>query len=318
VRYVVEGSVRRTGQRVRVSAQLIEAATGRHVWAERYDRDMQDIFAVQDEVARTIATTLEGRVAASGAEQVRRKPTKDWKAYDYVLRGRECDARYDHHGGEPLFARAAELDPSYAEAHARRAVALVVIYWMERRPELLREAEVCAREALSLDENDAKSQEAMAYVFCHQRKFELSGVHFDRAIALNPNDVVVAMDRANFLSRTGRAEEALQALEAAMRREPFPHTWFWEVRFTALFQLKRYGEAIAAIGNMAVFHPLHHAYLASALAHAGRLDEARDEVAKILAGRPGATLAYVAAAEPYSDPALLGHLLAGLRKAGLR
>jgi TolB-like protein len=318
VRFIVEGSVRRAGNRVRITAQLIDAEAESHLWAERYDRDMQDIFAVQDEVARTIATTLEGRVAASGAEQVRRKPTRDWKAYDYVLRGRECDARYDHHAGEPLFARAAELDPGYAEAHGRRAVALVVMYWMEQRPELLRQAEVCAREALSLDENDAKSQEAMAYVLCHQRKFELSGSHFDRAIALNPNDVVVAMDRANFLSRTGRADEALQALEAAMRREPFPHTWFWEVRFTALFQLKRYAEAIAAIGNMAILHPLHHAYLASALAHAGRLDEARDEVAKILAGRPGANLAYVAAAEPYSDPALLEHLLDGLRKAGLQ
>jgi TolB-like protein len=114
VRYIVEGSVRRAGNRVRITAQLIDAEAESHLWAERYDREMQDIFALQDEMARTIATTLEGRVAASGAEQVRRKPTTDWKAYEYVLRGRECDSRYDHHAGEPLFARAAELDPGYA------------------------------------------------------------------------------------------------------------------------------------------------------------------------------------------------------------
>jgi len=317
VRYIVEGSVRRAANRVRVTAQLIDAAAESHLWAERYDRDMQDIFAVQDEVAQTIATTLEGRVAASGAEQVRRKPTKDWKAYDYALQGRESEARYDHAAAEPLYARAAGLDPGYAEAHARRAISLVVLYWMHQRPGLLQQAEASARTALSLDESDAACHEAMAYVSCHQRKFELAGVHYDRAIALNPNDVVIAVDRANWLTRTGKAEEALRALEAAMRRDPFPQTWFWEIRFTALFQLKRYPEAIAAIGNMSAFHPLHHTYLAAALTHAGRLEEARAEVAKFLKAKPEASIAFVAAAEPYSDPALLDHLLDGLRQAGL-
>ena len=249
---------------------------------------------------------------------MRRKPTRDWKAYDYVLRGRECDARYDHHAGEPLFARAAELDPGYAEAHGRRAVALVVMYWMEQRPELLRQAEVCAREALSLDENDAKSHEAMAYVLCHQRKFELSGVHFDRAIALNPNDVVVAMDRANFLSRTGRADEALQALEAAMRRDPFP------AHLVLGGPLHRPISAQALCGGnrrdrqYGHLHPLPSCLSRRGVGSCRGASTRRDEVAKILAGRPGATLAYVAAAEPYSDPALLEHLLDGLRKAGLQ
>jgi TolB-like protein len=104
-RYVVEGSVRKMGHRLRVTAQLIDAETLNHIWAERYDRDIQDIFAVQDDVTRTIVASLEGSVAASGAEHARRKPAADWIAYDFVLQGRECLHRYQVAEAEPLFAR---------------------------------------------------------------------------------------------------------------------------------------------------------------------------------------------------------------------
>src|SRR5262249_60480217 len=106
MRSIVEGSVRRAGGRLRVTAQLIDATTRAHLWAERYDRDAQDVFAVQEEIARTIATTLEGRVAASGIERAKRKPTGDLVAYDYFLRGRERDAYFDMVGAETFFARA--------------------------------------------------------------------------------------------------------------------------------------------------------------------------------------------------------------------
>ncbi len=317
VRYIVEGSVRRSGDRLRVTAQLIDATTETHLWAERYDRDMQDIFAVQDEVARTIATTLEGRVIASGAEQVKRKPTKDWVAYDYFLKGRERDAFYDLVGAEFFFARAAELDPGYVHAHAWRATALTVQYWLNQQPKMLRHAEASAQVALSLDDHDAWSHQAMGYVALHQRRFDLAGMHFERAVSLNPNDVLTAGDRANWLARTGRPDEALRILDAAMRRDPFPAMYFWDFRFTVLFNLKRYDDAIAALRNMTKFNFMHHAYFAAAYAHAGRQEDARREVAAFLAAKPGATLALVAASEPYAQPALLEHLLDGLRKAGL-
>ena len=115
----------------------------------------------------------------------------------------------------------------------------------------------------------------------------------------------------------GRPEEALSILEAAMSRDPFSPTWMWEFRFTALFHLKRYDEAIAALRNMAMFHSWHYAYLAAAYAHAGRMEDARRELATFLKARPGATIAAVAAAEHYSERAPLDHLLDGLRKAGL-
>ena len=317
VRYIVEGSVRRSGGRLRVTAQLIDAATETHLWAERYDRDIQDIFAVQDEIARTIAATLEGRVAASGIERAKRKPTGEMAAYDYFLRGRERDAYFDLVGAESFFARAIELDPGYVHAHAFRALALTVQYWLDQQPEKLRQAEVCARTALSLDDHDAASHNAMGYVALHQRRFDLAGMHLNRAVSLNPNDVYIAADRANWLVRTGRPAEALQSLETAMQRDPFSPTWLWEVRCNALFHLQRYEEAIAALRNMSTFQFWHYAHFAAAYVHAGRPDEARRELSTFLKARPDATIALVAAAEPYADQALLDHLLDGLRKAGL-
>jgi len=319
VRYIVEGSVRRAGNRLRVTAQLIDAAAETHLWAEHYDRDMQDVFAVEDEVARTIATTLEGRVAAAGAEQTKRKPTRDWAAYDYLLQGRAHDANYNLVGAEACLARATELDPGYADAHAFRAIVLTSqYYWLGQQPETLQRAEACARTALSLDDHHVWSHDAMAYVAIHQRKFDLAGVHSSRAVRLNPNDVLAAGTHAIWLTRVGKPDEALQFLDSAMQREPFPPTWLWHFRCFTLFQLKRYDEAIAAFRNMANTFYMHHAYCASAHAHAGRLDEARREVTTLLDSRPGATIALVTAEEPYANQALLGHLLDGLRKAGLQ
>jgi TolB-like protein len=317
VRYIVEGSVRRAESRLRVTVQLIDAATETHLWAERYDRDVRDVFAVQDEVARTIAATLEGRVAASGIERAKRKPTSELAAYDCFLRGRERDAYIDHVGAEAFFARAVELDPGYVHAHAYQAIQLVLQYWVDQQPEKIQRAEASARMALSFDDQDGVSHQAMGYVALHQRKFDLAAMHFDRAVSLNPNDVYITGDRANCLVRIGRPAEALQGLEAAMQRDPFAPTWLWVARCNALFHLKRYDEAVAALRNLSTLHFWHYAYFAAAYAHAGRPDDARRELATFLNGRPDATIALVAAAEPYAEQTLLDHLLDGLRKAGL-
>jgi adenylate cyclase len=316
-RYVVEGSVRRVGSQLRITAQLIEAASESHLWAERYDRDMRDVFAIQDEVTRTIAVTLEGRVAASGAEQAKRKPTTDWRAYDCILQGLEREDRFDHVNADLFYVRATELDPGYARAHAHRAVTQTVLYWLYQKPEQLREAQASAERALSLDEHDPMCHEAMAYLCMHRRQFDQAGQHYDRAVALNPNEFPIVVDHANWLVRTGRPAEALQVLDAAMRLEPFPATWVWDIRFNALFHLKRYDDAIVAIRNLTTFHHWHHAYLAAALAHSGRIDEAQGEVAALLAAKPDASLALFAEAEPYLHQASLDHVLNALRKAGL-
>lgn len=315
VRYVVEGSVRRAGNRIRVTAQLIDAVTQTHLWAERYDRNVQDIFAVQDEVTRTVVATVEGRVAASGAEYARRKPTKEWAAYDFFLQGRECVNRYQPADAEPLLTRAIELDPGYLHAHAWRAFALCDIYLHDEREETLDAALVSAQRALALDEHDAWAHQAMGFVALRKIQLDLAGQHFDRALNLNPNDVNIAGDHANWLHYVGRNDEALRSLDLAQQRDPFPSNWISEVRGQVFFCLKRFDEAIAAFRTVRPQYFWISGLLAAAYAHKGQLNDAHRELAIFRKLKPGVTLAVVAR-KPMPEE-MRNLWLAGLRKAGL-
>jgi TolB-like protein/Tfp pilus assembly protein PilF len=315
-RFVVEGSIRKIASRLRITAQLIDAASETHLWVERYDRDVGDVFALQDEIARTVAATVEGRVAAGGVEQLRRKPTASWAAYDYFLQGRDHVNRYQMAQAEPLLARAVELDPAYVHAHAWRAIALIGRYLFDRLPETLDQGFAAAERALSLDDNDASSHHAMAYACLRRRRLDLAGLHFDRAVSLNPNDINIVGDRANWLMYTGRLDEALSSLDAAMKRDPYPPSWVWEVRGLILFHQQRYDEAIVAFQRQGEGPSWTPALLAAAYAQAGRLDEARQEVANSLAIDPKASIGHFAAMAIYTDTALRDQLLDGLRKAG--
>ncbi len=317
VRFVVEGSVRKTGSRFHFTARLIDAATESHLWAERYDRDAENVFAVEDEITRTIAATLEGRVAAAGAEQSRRMPAKDWAAYDYFLQGREWAHRYDFVKAEPYFARAVELDPGFAQAHAWRANAWLTKYWLDRQAEHMEQALLSARRALSLDDADAWCHTMMGFVLTHHGRLDVAGPHFDRAIALNPTDVQIAMLRAWWLARVGRADEALEILDVAMRRDPFPPNWFWELRGIALMQARRYEDAIQALGRMSDLHVWDHAYLAACYARLNRFGEARTAAAEVLRMDPAFTASRYVQIEHFKSPADLEHLLNGMLKAGL-
>jgi adenylate cyclase len=317
VRYVVEGSVRKARDRIRVTAQLIDALTRTQVWAERYDRESQDIFAVQDEVTRAVVGTLEGRIAARGAEHARRKPTADWVAYDFVLQGRERMFRYQEMEAEPFFARAAELDPAYAHAHAWRAMALGVTYLVDERQETLEAALVSAQRALALDDNDALCHHAMAYVALRRCEYELAGHHHERALALNPNDTELMAQRANWLMHVGRLEEALATLDASLERDPFPPTWYWDVRGYVLYHLRRYSEAILAFRSVRAEPFWVAGMLAASYGQLGQHDEACRELDRYLAARPRATLGSVVDKIIYADKGMRDHWLEGLRKAGL-
>jgi TolB-like protein/Flp pilus assembly protein TadD len=317
VRYVVEGSVRRVGARLHLTARLIDALNESHVWAERYEREAEDIFAVQDDITRAIASTLEGRVAASGAEQARRRPTKDWQAYDYFLQGRELSHCYDFIRSEPYLTRAIELDPGFAQAHAWRAHALLGMYWGERRAELLDEVLQCARTALSLDDADAWCHLTMGFALSHRGRLDLAGPHVERAAALNPTDVHVAILRAWWLARVGRSDEAIDVLDVAMHRDPFPPQWLWECRAIALMQARRHADAIEALGRMSDPHVWDHAYLAACHAQLGHAAEARAAAAEVLRLDPRFTVRRYGEIEWFKNPADHEHLLDGMRMAGL-
>jgi TolB-like protein/Flp pilus assembly protein TadD len=319
VRYLVEGSVRKAGKGLRITTQLIDAETEGHVWAERYDRPMDEIFAVQNEVAAAIAATLEGRIAAFGAEFVRKKPTTDWAAYDHFLQGRELMHRFDGLQAEGCFVRAIALDPNYGHAYAWRSLALTLNYTIDgqRNVAMIDEALACARRAVELDDADAWSHQAMGYVSLRRRQFQLAGLHFDRAFHLNPNDVNIAADRANWLMFAGRLDEALKTLDNALQRDPYPPTWAWEVRGGVLYQLKRYDEAINAYLKVGADPYWMPGLLAAAYAQSGQLNNARVEIATLLKRKPDATVKTFRELAIFVDPSLTDHFLDGLRKAGL-
>jgi adenylate cyclase len=315
VRYIVEGSIRRAGSTVRITAQLIDGVTGTHVWAERFDRKIEDVFAVQDEVVHSIVSTLEGRLAAAGAAQVRAKPTSNWAAYDFFLQGRDCSVHYKIDEADALLARAIELDPNYAHAYAWRASTLTIKYWGDHSQETLRQAVMCAEKALSLDESDAWCHQAMGFVSLHSKKLTSAGMHFEKAMSINPNDVYVIADYANWLSYMGRIDEALRHLDLAMQHDPFPPSWMWECRGTTLILAKRYEEAISAFQKAPIENYFTHLLLASAYAWAGQLGNANREIALAREQNPDVTVTSFTA--PYADDAHLDHIKEGFRMAGL-
>ena len=302
VRFVVKGSIRKIGPQLRLTVQLIDAATESHIWAERYDSHAEEIFTVQDDITRAIAATLEGRVAASGAERAKRRPPADWVAYDYFLQGREQIHRYRYPEAEPFLARAVELDPGYAQASALRAKALLGIFWTYPQLNTKDAALESAAKALSLDEGDPWCQAMMGFVLTHRGQRELAGPYFERAVALNPGDIQIAYLRAWWLARTGRAEEALRHLDLAMRRDPFPPAWFWEVRGIACFATRRYDDVIQALGRMIHRHAWDHAYVAACHAHLNRAAEARGAAAEVLRADPDFTLSRYRLVEEYTLP----------------
>jgi adenylate cyclase len=275
------------------------------------------VFGVQDEVTRAVVATLEGRIAARGAEHIRGKPTSDWVAYDYLLQGRYCNYRYRHLEAEPLFARAAELDPGYAHAHAWRAISLGLKYVHDSCQDTLDAALACAEKALALDDNDARCHYAMAYVALRRGEYDLAGHHHDRAHSLNPNDPDVAAGRANWLMHVGRLDEALATLDSALDRDPYPPTWVWDVRGYVLYHLGRYPDAIRAFRNVRAEPFWVLGMLAAAHAQAGQPDDARRELARYLAARPGTTLATASDKIVFAEDAMRLHWLDGLRKAGM-
>src|SRR5262249_31893473 len=176
---------------------------------------------------QAIAATVEGRVAASGAQRSRRKPTDDLAAYDYFLQGRDCLERYDTEAAVSLFRRAVELDPGFARAHAWLSFAMVMVWNTEMRPEMLQEVAAHARTAMSLDDSDAWSHRAIGLSHLFARQFDLAGLHLNRAVELNPMDVRLTAVRALWLIYTGKVEDALRSFEADVRRDPFPPKNFW-------------------------------------------------------------------------------------------
>jgi TolB-like protein len=334
VQYVVEGSVRRVGSRVRITAQLIDAKTGNHLWAQRYDRDMEDIFAVQEEVAQSVAATVSGRVEAAGRDQALRLSSSALKAYDLVLRAKALMLTYTKANNEQARVcaeNAVALDPSNARAYAQLAWCQwlnCMACWTEDREEALAKAYEFAQRAVDLDESDSFTRWQLGLVHLFRREYDEARLELEKAIEMNPNDSEARGIYGLFLSAVGKADVAIEQFDIAKRHNPFDFTWTPWVKGIAYFTAHRYEEAIAVLKE--VRDPIINevrGWLLASYAHAGLLTEARAMLEEFLrvaehdmAVFPGRRLknweSYWHGAMEYRDQKDFDHLFAALRKAG--
>jgi adenylate cyclase len=328
VRYVVEGSVRRAGGRVRITAQLIDAVDDSHIWAERYDRDLEDIFAVQDEVTRAIVSAIEPQLASSERLRARRKPTESLGAWECYQRGLWHIHQYRAEDAEEAIAflgRAIELDPTFASAHAGLAFVLyykVILGFSEDRPGDLARALAAGTAAVRLDENDPFAHVALGRVHTAKGEHDQAIDYCNRAIDLNPNYASAYFGRAHSLWMSGRPAEAVLSHDEAMRLSPRdPLLWaFHASKAIALILLERYEEALEHARqaqrqpNTALWAFMPEV---SALGLMGRLDEARSALERVHRLKPDVTCSFATQVLPISRKADREHFVRGLKAAGV-
>ena len=323
VHYVVEGSVRRAGNRVRVTVQLIESKSEKHIWAERYDRELTDIFEIQDEVTKAIIGALPAHLEAADIERIKRKPPQDLAAYDYVLRGKIL-----HHDGSreanaealAVLDKAIEVDPEYAQAYAWKACTLrqAVLRGYTAEPDAFNAARIAnAKKALTLNENDMECLRILCEIHMEQADLDKAEHYHNRAFALNPNDPRMLAQRGELMVWLGRPEEGGEWVRNAMRLDPLGADGFAHLLGRALRADRRYAEAITAYKQVRTPRFQHHAEMAACYAASEIDQEARKQTAETLRLNPAfSTEAYLASL-PYRNAPDREHLRDGLRKAGL-
>lgn len=322
VRYVTEGSVRKSGNRVRVSAELADAKSARSIWGERYDGNLDDIFEMQDEITHRIVAATAVQIEATESERTRQMQPTDLEAYGLVLQGQQHFFRYtrdDNHAARELYQGALEIDPRYARAIAAVSRTLNVDWryaWTDAPEEALDQALSYARQAALLDETDARGFGELGFVHLYRKEHEASINAYGRALTLNPNDADLMADMADALAHCGRSEEAVDLLQKAMRLNPFyPDQYLWHLG-GAYFNLRRYEEAIETLSCM--HNPTEgRRLLAACYSHLGRIGEARQQAAKVLESHPNFSLEHWASIQPDKYPEDVEHFIDGLKKAGL-
>jgi adenylate cyclase len=325
VRYVLEGRVRKAADRVRSSAQLIDPTTGYHLWAERYDRDLTDIFALQDEITEKIVAALEVKLTGAEQEQVARRYTENLEAYDCFLRGRAYQERGSKGSiaqAREMFERAIELDPTFAGAYAILSYSYFRDWfsqWSED-PQALERAFEAAKKAVALDDSLPLAHTYLAWAYLWKKQHEKAIAEGERAIGLDPNFAEGYARLGQILSLAGRPEEGLGLVKKAMRLDPhYPPTYLNNLG-RAYYAMGQYEEAIAALKGSLTRDPdflSPHLVLAVIFSELGRKEEAQAEVAEILRISPRASLEDQRERMPVKDQAILGRYLEGLRKAGL-
>ena len=284
--YVVEGSVRRAENRVRITAQLVDAASGAHLWAERYDRSIEDVFIIQAEIAQNIVATVAQRVIDDSEVAARRRPPEDIRAYDLFLQGyRLSDPREAQDRVKALYEQALEIDPTFARAYTGLAYVYLNraldtgVGVQEEQDENRIAALRLAQQALASDPNDPRVHLTLGHICAHWREFARAERHVDLARAMNPNDHMIQIVWAWVQACVGNPEHALAAVEIAFRLNPRYPSWYNFYLSRILFQLGRFGEVASLLEQRIFDAPARHGremgWRAAACAYLNRADEAQ-------------------------------------------
>ncbi|MDB4444358.1 tetratricopeptide repeat protein [bacterium] len=325
VRYVLEGSVQKSGDRVRISAQLVDAITGHHLWSDLYDRELKYIFALQDEITMKVTRAMQVKLTAGEQARLWGKGTDNLKAFLKVLEGRGYQINISRQNtilARKLFEEAISLDPEYAEAYAR----LAATHWMDAlqgrsksRRKSLEKAHELVQKALALDDSLPIAHQILGNIYAQRRQYDKAIAESERALALDPNGADAHRTLGLNLTLSGRPEEAIPVLKKALRLNPFPPVNYFVILGDAYRMTGRYEEAIAIFEKAINMEPDYlraHLNLAATYIHLGREEEARAEAAEVLRINPKFSLERLAKGSVYKKAALERYFDA-LRKAGL-
>ncbi len=329
VRYVLEGSVRRAGSRVRVTAQLIDATSGRHVWAERYDRQLEDIFDLQDEMTGTIVGAVEPELSAAERDRAVSKATENLDAWESFQRGLHHMWKYNRSDMPPahkFFGKAVEQDPNFATAYGYWSYChyqTVIMGWSEDVQKSLQDGMAIAQKALALDNKDPVAYFGIGRILMMQGKHDDSIAALETAVELNPSFAQAYHGLGMVLTLAGRLEDAKAALLQSERLSPRdPILWASIVVHGLACLLSGDTKGALRWARKAIQNPRAsgywpHAVLAAALSCDDQLDEAREQVAAALAALPELSVSYLAETLPAKEPGGLDIYLDALRTAGL-
>jgi len=299
VRYVLEGSIQRAGDTIRINAQLIDAISGHHIWADRYDRKADDLFAIQNEIIRTIVGSLNLQVKDTENERALKKSTNDLEAYDYFQRGyaylrawgKENTAK-----AKEMYEKAIELDPQYAQAYAELAFINAREWrydWIEDTSESLALSLEHARKSVALDPNDYWNVWALGHVYLANGESDKALTAYERALVLNPHDPALLMEMVEMLVSIGRAEQAVAQAKTAVRRNPRHPAWYlWNLGWAEYFA-GQHEQAVTTLQKMTEPPNGVRRTLAAALVRIGRIDEAREMIKEYVKNEPDQTVADV-------------------------
>ncbi|NRG16200.1 adenylate/guanylate cyclase domain-containing protein [Rhizobiales bacterium] len=325
VQYLLIGSLRRAGQRLRVTVQLVDTRSGGHIWAERYDRELGDLFALQDEITEAIVQTLVGRLRTASVRDTAHKPAQSLDAYDYVLKARAIihDSRENMLKSRALYEKAIELDPICAHAFAGLSATYSFEWtsgWSKSFTDSLDKAIELCRRAAALDDQDSEAQRRLGVYYLFRGEREKAEAHIQRAALLNPSDADTMAYKGLYLIYDGKPTEGLRAIERATRYNPFHPTWYFWLVSLAHYMNRDYEEAIQAARKAVQAYPdfvAPHRHLAASFARLGRKEDAEREKQIILKLDPAFSIARVARAFAYRRSEDLEHYCEGLREAGL-